>query len=76
MNGVKFSKTFPLQLHIQIKTKLQDYSIIQILRLTDAHERLTGMTEQFPHTLGLFYSRFEAELVYFENFTAAYSFSS
>ena len=37
---------------------------------------LTGMTEQFPHTLGLFYSRFEAELVNFENFTAAYSFSS
>ena len=52
MNGVKFSKTFPIQLHIQIKSKLQEYSMIQILsyfklivkqntqlRLTDVHEK-------------------------------------
>mgnify|MGYP000067251669 CR=1 FL=1 len=36
----------------------------------------TALTGQFPQSLRLFYSRFETELIYFEIFTAAYSFPS
>ena len=36
----------------------------------------TSLTGQSSQTLRLFYSRFESELIYFENFTAADLFPS